>query len=389
MKATYANALVRGRMRSWKQRLEDQFEPLRDAPDNDEILLVAGDYILRNTVKGQMRALKKLKGLLGPGARLHAHRLIDRGKPYALWRYIAPQATLFPETADRELLQDCVAVGYLVVSRNGVARNGLWGLIIPDHAIGRAIDRSGEIAPRHIVESAHTNLLRLRVGAVLPNGRIDPQHSFNLGSSGGCFISHLDYHRRVSARPWVFAHTWISEDMRHEQQTVLTEDGIPGEQLGDQWLLPRHLQDIDDRPQQRPFGGKVAPCDLRGEKFTGEFVQELIECLATTAVVWCDYGDGRTGQFLKGEDIVHGETSNATKLKVAWLRVANTTTIELLGSGLILYEKGEVTPSTYKNLARTLTVAATLPGGVHDEPLFEAAMGRSFSRRWAQDKEKQ
>jgi hypothetical protein len=38
------------------------------------------------------------------------------------------------------------------------------------------------------------------------------------------------------------AATWIAEDMVHERQVLLADDGIPGERLGDGWLLPRPLR---------------------------------------------------------------------------------------------------------------------------------------------------
>lgn len=376
MKATYADAATRGRMRAWKEQLAELFAPLEFAPVSETVRGVAADYIRKGTAKGQRRALKKLQTMFGKGAVLQAHRLREAGNPYALWRYIAPKGTMFPETQDKQLLQDCVAVGYICVTGKGVTRNGLWGLIVPDHALGRAIHRSDEISPQKIVETAHSNLLRLRVGAVLPTGKVDAEHRFNLGSDGGCFISHLDYTPDVSARPWVFAHTWVSNSMVAEQQIVLTEDGLPGEQLGDQWLLPKQLLDINAKPHQREFGGKLRPLDMRGRKFTPEQAMHLVEELARCDVVWCDYGDDHGGQYLKGEERVHGhEDDDSTDIAVAWLRVANTTTIELLTAALDLHDKGEVSK---ESLALSLTVAGTVPGGLHDDKLFDAAMQRAM-----------
>jgi hypothetical protein len=37
------------------------------------------------------------------------------------------------------------------------------------------------------------------------------------------------------------AATWIAEDMVHERQVLLAYDGMPGERLGDGWLLPRQV----------------------------------------------------------------------------------------------------------------------------------------------------
>jgi hypothetical protein len=44
----------------------------------------------------------------------------------------------------------------------------------------------------------------------------------------------------VSAR----AVTWIAEDMVREQQVLLADDGMPGERLGDGWLMPGPLRQI-------------------------------------------------------------------------------------------------------------------------------------------------
>lgn len=375
MEASYPNTQVRGRMRIWKQQLADLYEPIEFAPDDDYVQQCAADYTRKGSAKGQLRALKKLKTLLGPGATLKAHRLANAGRPYALWRYIAPHATMFPETKDKGKLQDCIAVGYLVITPQIVCRAGLWGLVVPDHALGRAIERSGEISPQRIIETAHDNLLRLRVGAVLPKGEVDPEHRFYLGSDDGCFVSILDYNPTAATRPWVFAHTWISEDMRYEQQILLTEDGLPGEQLGDQWLRPTQLHGIDDKAYQLQFGGAMKPFDMRRIAFTAAKTHQLIEELALCDIVWCDYGDDQGGQFIKGEDRVRdAETDDSTKIVWSWLRVANTTTIELLLAGLDIYQNYPAKPSAYENLAAMLTIACQVPGGLHDDKLFNAAI---------------
>jgi hypothetical protein len=41
------------------------------------------------------------------------------------------------------------------------AGEGLWTLEVPDHALGRAVERSGALHPGVIIREAHLNLLAL------------------------------------------------------------------------------------------------------------------------------------------------------------------------------------------------------------------------------------
>ena len=60
------------------------------------------------------------------------------------------------------LLQDCVAVNYILAGCiDNIIRvsEGMWTLEVPDHALGRAVERSRLLHPGDLIREAHQNLL--------------------------------------------------------------------------------------------------------------------------------------------------------------------------------------------------------------------------------------
>lgn len=388
-RSTYSDAEVRGRMRAWKQQLAERYEPIRRAPREDWMLALAAEFAFRGTVKGRGRALKRIRRRVEPAAQPMASRTTGAA-PYALWRTLSPQLSMFEDKAIRDkpfLQQDCVVVGYLAVTREEVVHGELWGLIVPDHAIGRAIARSGQRSPQRIIEDAHSNLLKVRVEAVVPYGRINPERRFYLRAGDGVFVCFIDSspveggEGGTRERPFVFAQTWISEEMRQANQHPLAEDGRPGEQLGESWLLPRPMLGLDRSLEQARTLYEIGlrhPTDMRRDISSAE-VGEMLAKMAAADFVWCEYPDGSRGRLIKGDEICDrinaGEPPPAASARVMWLRVANACQVAILEDALRHSEDEEERRSD-SMVALMLSVAATVPPGQNDHILFRAAMER-------------
>ena len=69
-----------------------------------------------------------------------------------------------------------MTVDYIALCHNGFSR-GMWALTVPDHALGRAMQRS-RLAPAGLVLAAHDNLLRLQTATVLSRGKLNDRRKF-------------------------------------------------------------------------------------------------------------------------------------------------------------------------------------------------------------------
>jgi hypothetical protein len=275
---------VRGQLRQWKEKLAQQYRQFDRAYRDERTQPLVTDFLKRSSREGRRRAFRKLARAFGPGVTLEGLRL-DGDYPMAVWSILKPRESVAGGApADSGLAQDCVTVNFLLAGRlpsrvgpgiPGPAifghAEGLWSLEVPDHALGRAIERSGHL-PDAVIAEAHHNVLRLRQDQLQPTGmtvlpvtssggfRMTLGSQFLVRAGGGGFICELalgpdvsiDEEPRVlfsafSGRELVVcarAVTWIAEDMVREQQVLLADDGMPGERLGDGWLMPGPLRQI-------------------------------------------------------------------------------------------------------------------------------------------------
>ena len=192
--ATYAIAEVRGKLRAWKNHLAQQYRIFARAYTAGRCRPLINDFVKRSSVKGRRCAFDKLCKLFGPAPMLEGLR-INGDCPLAVWSLFKPRDSVAVDASVKTgLCQDCVTVNYLLAgvmpvwsyelqcsadeglwARSGHshsydeqgdevygAAEGLWTMEVPDHALGRAIERSGNLLPDAIIREAHHNLLRLR-----------------------------------------------------------------------------------------------------------------------------------------------------------------------------------------------------------------------------------
>jgi hypothetical protein len=246
----YADAEARGRIRQWKKRLERNYL----AFDRGYRRLQGGDLrdlsidMVRRGRIGRLRALEKIHAALGPGAKLETSTL-DDGDARAIWSIFKPRDSVVYDASPEEqsLLQDCVTVNYFAAGAMpgmiGVAE-GLWTLEVPDHALGRAVERSRLLHPGALIREAHLNLLDLPVEVVSRSNFTDHDSpGVYIKAGSGCFAAHINVSPDRSLNGdytvYVRVETWLSDDQLHEDQIPLLEKGAPGNCLGDSWLIPR------------------------------------------------------------------------------------------------------------------------------------------------------
>lgn len=122
------------------------------------------------------------------------------------------------------------------------------------------MERAPSIDPAAAILLAHHTALGLRACDVIdPDGH--PSTQLLLPAGPGAFRCDArigaDDSLRGAPSLHLFAATWIADDMLGANQVKLEAAGVPGERLGDTWLLPPPLRrgsiDASGRAQVVPF----------------------------------------------------------------------------------------------------------------------------------------
>jgi hypothetical protein len=251
----YGHAETRGRLRLWKQKLAKSYTIFDDACNElmaNNMPLVADMVFCSRT--GRKRAFDKINKSFGPGVTLESVNLGKNNRSLAIWSILKPRGpvAIATEAASRQervsLMQNCVTVNYIVIGcimdRVQVGE-GLWTLEVPDHALGRAVERSGYLHPEALIREAHKTILELPSSVLSQTnfGDHDTQGAY-IKSGPGCFAGHFRIHEDVSRyghTASVRVKTWLDQNQLHENQIILSEKGAPGDQLGDAVLKPSPL----------------------------------------------------------------------------------------------------------------------------------------------------
>ena len=245
------SAEARGKLRAWKEHTQARFEAI----DRARLNLFKEEHIpnmvLRSSIKGRARAFDKIRERFS-AATLEGVRL-DGANPIAVWAVLKPRAPVVIDAeAPPHLLQSCVVVEYLVAgalptAAAGVAA-GLWSLEIPDHALGRLLDRSPrELDLGAVLMHAHHAALRARLDDTEIRAALASRRAFLLPAGAGAFRCEFrcgaDVSQGEAISAHLFAHTWLHQDqLFSDQQLVRLDEALPGERLGDGLLLPVPLR---------------------------------------------------------------------------------------------------------------------------------------------------
>jgi hypothetical protein len=270
----YGNAEVRGQLRLWKKKLAQNYTIFERA---FELLLLNGrpgplvNDMVRCTRAGRKRAFEKINKSFGPGVTLESVSLGKNNRSLAIWSILKPRAAVYVASAAfslskserASLTQDCVAVNYIVVgcSEDEIkVAEGLWTLEVPDHALGRAVERSRFLHPEALIREAHTTLLNLPVSVLEQKNFTNRTDGAYIKAGAGCFVGYFRLAEDVSideAYSASFrAKTWLDDNQLHERQIVLHEKAEVGQRLGDGWLQPNplcHIEPVENGMQVRSW----------------------------------------------------------------------------------------------------------------------------------------
>ena len=149
--------------------------------------------------------------------------------------------------------QHCVACNFAAIGcidNRPQATAGMWTIEIPDHALGRCVERSRHRHPGEIVREAHKSVLALPLSVLGERDFIytDRKAQARVKAGPGFFLGHL---RVVTALEdndllamFVRANTWVDDDALHDRQIAVMDAG-DGERLGDSILRPIPLRSAE------------------------------------------------------------------------------------------------------------------------------------------------
>jgi hypothetical protein len=251
----YADAETRGKLRMWKKKLAADYvtfdNALRELGQSRHLPI----DMIKSTRSGRKLAFAKINRMFGPGVTLETADLGRRNQSLAIWSILKPRTSVaaavpddVPESERASLAQDCVCVHHVLVGCVDEiiqVMEGMWTLEVPDHALGRAVERSRFLHPGTLIREAHLTLLALPDTVLKQGGLMSGAY---IKAGAGCFAGQFHVGPDVSlgiCGAFVRARTWLDEDQLSKQQIVLCEKGEPGKQLGDSWLKPAPLRRIE------------------------------------------------------------------------------------------------------------------------------------------------
>jgi hypothetical protein len=247
---SYSDAETRGRLRQWKKKLAQNygiFDSAFKELQGGKLSPLVHDMV-KCSRSGRKQAFEKINKALGPGVSLEEVNLGRGSRSLAIWSILKSRNSVAISESERESLsQDCVTVNYVLVGTNAVlVSEGLWTLEVPDHALGRAVERSRFLHPGTLIREAHLNLLGLPATILNQKNFTDHRSPGAYIKAGlGCFAGHFHFSEDVSIgnqrSAFVRVKTWLDENQLSERQIILSEKGEEGQRLGDSWLRPRPL----------------------------------------------------------------------------------------------------------------------------------------------------
>jgi hypothetical protein len=240
---TSIDAETRGRLRRWKFWLSRDYAIVDAILAGEALRKDVEAFCWRGSHTGRQRAFARIRqALAAHGAVLEGARLEGKA-PLAVWSMLKPRLSVAVMPASPSEAQGCVAVNYLllgVLPDERGAADGLWTLEVPDHALGRLLQRSSA-DPTGCILAAHHAALRLPVAAVVRNEATE----FLFAAGPGVFVCETrmgaDMDAKLSPRMRLRVRTWLADDMLRDDQKPLADAGLTGARLGDGWLLPAPL----------------------------------------------------------------------------------------------------------------------------------------------------
>jgi len=241
----YGDAQTRGQLRHWKKQLAARYAIFNNTYVSRGRLTPVVLDMVSGSRSTRIRAFERLQETFGGAGAMLESKDLTRGKAIAIWSIMKPRSPVAIATPDdtpagvrASLAQDCVTVNYIVAGAcksHAIIAEGLWTLEVPDHALGRAVERSQFLTPGGIIREAHLNLLGLPV--------MDAKKLEYLRAGPGCFAGLVSVSRDVNTGASIHfrAKTWLAEDTLGDDQKPLSEPGPVGRQMRNSIFMPRPL----------------------------------------------------------------------------------------------------------------------------------------------------
>jgi hypothetical protein len=198
------------RLRTFKRHIAPAAAKVtRVSADEPVLRPLVTDFLFKKKL-GKARAMAKLKRILAP-----ATFTVSEGG--LMWSWLEPRGPLLNSDRPGEQ-QDCVLVNFGTTMRYGrhAASMVAWSLELPDHSLGRLLQRSPHADLAEVLHQAHLEFLLADADQVC---REDGQ-SFYLRAGQGLFICNAIYAKTPTGQKFIYgrAQTWISKQQARPDQ---------------------------------------------------------------------------------------------------------------------------------------------------------------------------
>lgn len=223
------SAEARGKRRVLMRWLERSAQRIEDAIEDPEThRLVDRTFLAGN--KGRLRARQRLIAKL-PGVRWTGDGLLGM--------FLSPKEPVILNPTDVGQTQRAITTRFVYMAPEH-GETGLWTLEVPEHAVGRIIERSAH-AVEDVIASAH-------VSALLANfdGNLLGRELLLPAADGYLVVEFVLGRDRGNCFAYLRSRTFLNADLVRDDQhhTVLT----PGDQpMGTGLLLPMPMRDFEVR----------------------------------------------------------------------------------------------------------------------------------------------
>ncbi len=220
-------------LRVFKRSLEGPAAAIQRAFDNSAGLKkLVSDYVCKRGT-GRARALARLK------AKFAGAEFITSGDCFEA-RWLEPHGPLLSEPREPGETQDSVLTHFALAGPAGRASSMLlhaWSIEVPDHCLGRLLQRSPEADLKKILFAAGLQFMHASASEVLD--LIDRNTTFYLGAEDGLFVCRGVKAQSDSGQRYVYgrAKTWISSELVRPDQLPLAAAGDDELTMGDLNLM--------------------------------------------------------------------------------------------------------------------------------------------------------
>lgn len=169
------DAATRGQVRVFRRKIGVMADQLAASLKKQATKDLISAWLFKSGI-GRNRIEPRLKAIL-PGVRWHPQSRYH-GRTIMLGAYLRPSSAIRTNPEEPGETQDCVTVEYVLLDARGTRaaklatyERNLWTLEIPDHALGRIVQRAPGVDLAEVIYAGHSEALKVGLYEIASDGK--------------------------------------------------------------------------------------------------------------------------------------------------------------------------------------------------------------------------